>query len=70
MLHMVRLDRNIPADRHVEFDLPDDFPTGDAELVLIVVSKAPASSVAGDDQSATNDEFIKQRRELWLGHDE
>jgi len=67
MLRTLRIDRDIPLDRRVEFILPEDFPTGEAEVVLVVMSKNRRPLESG---SAVNEEYIAHRRQIWLGHDE
>lgn len=67
MLRTLRMDRDIPPDRRVEFVLPDDFPTGEAELVLVVM---PKNRVPLDSISGPNEDYIGRRRQIWLGHDE
>jgi len=39
MVHTLRLDREIPANRRVELQFPEDVPTGEVELVVVVVPK-------------------------------
>lgn len=39
MVHTLRIEREIPADRRVELQFPEDVPTGDVELVVVVVPK-------------------------------
>ena len=49
MTHTLRLDATVPDDRRVTFTLPDDVPTGDAEMVLVVVPKVERKRSSGQD---------------------
>jgi hypothetical protein len=40
MTHMIRIETNIPDNRKVELTLPADVPTGEAEVVVVIVPKS------------------------------
>ena len=49
MTHTLRLEATIPDDRRVAFTLPDEVPVGEAEVILVVVSKAERRRSTGKD---------------------
>jgi len=80
LTHTIRLDATISPDRHVEFILPDDFPVGEASVVLTVTPKDPRrkstardlleSDIVGMWADRTDigdsDQFVRKfREEVW-----
>jgi len=70
MLHTLRMARDIPPDRRVELVLPQDFPTGEAELVVVVMPKGAPRTIAFRPPATVDDGVLAQRYETWLNHDE
>ena len=41
MIRTINLTTDVPADRQMHILLPDDVPTGPAEIIIVVASHAP-----------------------------
>ena len=48
MVRTISLTTDVPPDRQVHLVLPDDVPTGPAEIVIVVASRATPAHTLGD----------------------